>query len=401
MLGTILFVDEATGTGVIRADDGKRYRFSVSEWPAGSTAAAGIRVDFDTDGDSALAPLPISPDIAPLIAGAAPTPPEPSVTGPAAAEPVTPTSPMSIAETPAAATPPTPATPTTAFDSVPAPSDPQPPIADGSGIAAEPIAAQPAEPTGTARPVPISTDEVPEYIGLSEPDAKGGGMSGLWVGGGAILLLMLAALAYMMWDNAETAGEPGAIAADDGESIALYAQEDLPVRNVAAMTNATVLGRIARGDRVSGVEVAGSADPTSRWLRLDGGNRFVPMTGLGPSAPPAIAAPDAPPPPVAPPVDGAPDELNDSFGAQGGDYNTGPNGPVDALPPVIPVPPANPDRQIRPDPRVRPVPPVRPRPQPERPVTPSRPLDTRPVVPQRPIAPQRGTDPRDTQPVGR
>ncbi len=416
MLGTILFVDDVTGTGVIRADDGKRYRFPVNEWPEGSPLSAGVRVDFDTDGSTALAPLPVSAEIAPVIAAA--TAPDPAVTAPDAPAEVEmdapAPSPVSIKKGPAEPAPITPSLPAT---------QPQP-LAEGPTFGGEPIAAHPAETDTLARPVPIESDQVPDYLGLSEPDEKPGGMSGIFVVGGAILLLALAGLAYMMWDNAESAGTADVAATDSGESVTFFAQEDLPVRNVAAMTNATVLGRITRGDRVSGVEVDGSADPTSRWLRLDGGNRFVPMTGLGQNAPPAMPVAPAVPVPVVPPPGGPNDGgFERTFGGQGGDYRADQNGPIDPARPIEPDRPAPPTRIVPPNrpapptrivppnrpapptrivPPNRPAPPVRPAPPPRRPVTPSRPQETRPVDEQRPRMPQRGgRDPRETQPVGR
>lgn len=396
MLGTILFVDEATGTAIVRADDGKRYRFPVSEWPTIAALSAGVRVDFDAEGDRAVAPVPINETVASIVAGAPPAEPEPAahadpdalpeaaapplaVTPPADPELLVPDhapvadperTPATEAESEAATVAePVPEPPPVAPAPAPAPTDtsPLPP-----GIRA--VDATEDVPPG--RPLSVSDDEVPDYVGLSEPDPKAGGMSAIFVIGGAVLLLALAALAYMMWDNAETAGFADGGAAESGETVTLYAQEDLPVRNVAAMTNATVLGRIARGDRVTGVEVDGSADANSRWLQLDGGNRFVPMTGLGPSAPPALPAePAALPPPVPPimPADGVIDGQANGTTGEGR------------------AAPGQPPARIQP--------PARPSPPPQRPFTPSSPQDTRPVGPQRPAAPPPPSDPRETRPV--
>ncbi len=375
MLGTILFVDDATGTGIIRADDGKRYRFPVADWPAGPAIAAGVRVDFDTDGDRAVAPLPISDAVVTAVAAA------PSLvdTAPsdASAEPVVAPPPISLGKPVSiekAASPPlNPAPPLETPPIEPPAPEPTPPARIDVTDAA-------ADDAGAPRPLAFGQDDVPDYVGATEVETKRGGISAIYIVGGVVLLLLLAALGYMMWDNAEMAGFTEGAPTESGATVSMFAQEDLPVRNVASMTNATVLGRIARGDRVSGVEVAGSADPQSRWLRLDGGNRFVPMTGLGTSAPPAVAAVPAAPPAIPPTVpgggvlDGQPGNLDDGFGA--------------APPPVRPAPPQG-----------RPAP-VRPSPPPQRDIAPSRPQETRPVPPQRPIAPQRPSDPRDTQPVG-
>lgn len=408
MLGTILFVDEATGTAIVRADDGKRYRFPISDWPPGASLTAGGRVDFDAEGDRALAPVPVTDAI--FAAVTAPRPPaEPAATpmpDADASEPPTPTDdlttsqaalainadrqpaispgmamPIETTEASSAAAAETAAMPEgPSFASPQAPS-PETIAAADAPIAPTPIPARMDEVEGPVRPLSFGTDDVPDYVDTIEPARKSGGLSALYVVGGVVLLLMLFALAFMMWDNAETAGFAEPAAEESGATVSMFAQEDLPVRNVAAMTNATVLGRIARGDRVTGVEVPGSADPQSRWLQLDGGNRFVPMTGLGASPPPAAPVAPVVPPPVQP-ADGV---IDGQAGTADGGFADGPAMPA----PIAPVPPP-----VRPAP-VRPSPP----PPPRDVISPSRPQETRPVGPLRPIAPQRPSDPRDTEPV--
>jgi hypothetical protein len=326
MIGTILFIDDGTGTAILRADDGKRYRFPVDVWPTSAAPLAiGTRVDFDADGENAVGPLPVTI--------AAP------VTEPA------------IAAAPAVAT--------------------ETPAIAAGGMSPE----QPTIGTGS-RPITTEPDGVPEYAGLSQASesTNDSGMRMLLIGGGAVLLLALAGIAFMMWDNAPGSGEAVALS----DTVTLYAQEDLPVRNVASMTNSTVLGRIARGDRVTGVEVPGSSDPNSRWLQMDGGNRFVPMTGLSTSAP--SAAPDPTPLPApAPEVNPVPNdgslEGNPNGGSSSDGFGPGILGGQPPAPPVRPAPPP-PIRPTPPPPQPRPAP----RPQP------------------RPI-PQPGPDPRDTPPV--
>ena len=375
MLGTILFVDHATGTAIIRADGGKRYRFPVTDWPAATPLSAGVRVDFDGEGDRAVGPLPIDDAVVSAVSAAAAAPaaerdlPEPGSREEPAKSGEPPHSEHDLdSQGPEFGTAPIMA----------AAIDEPSPAGDMTGDEAR-SRLPPRRPLSAA-----DEDDVPDYASLSEPEAKSSGTAAIFVVGGVVLLLALAALAYMMWDNREMAGFSAGAAEEAGPSVTLYAQEDLPVRNVASMTNATILGRIVRGDRVTGMEVDGSADPNSRWLRLDGGNRFVPMTGLGPSAPPAL--PDVPPapPPVLPPVAPGDGILDGQPTNPGVDAAIEPDGePLrTAPPPVRPTPP-----------------PVRPSPPPQRPVTPSSPQDTRPVGPPGPAAPNRPTDPRETPPV--
>jgi hypothetical protein len=386
MLGTILFIDEATGTAIVRADDGKRYRFAASEWPGDAEPLIiGTRIDFDIDGDRAIGPLPVPDALAAVLA----KPTTASSTAPVAANPQD-----DVAE-------PVSRDPVPADKSTASAPDMAPAVAPADSPSAQQLPTQPADgppismndaldeaKARPGRPISMPQDaDIPDYAGLSQPaDASGGsGKSLLFVIGGGVLLLALAALAYMMWDNAAGSGETAELS---DATVSLFAQQDVPVRNVASMTNSTVLGRIARGDRVTGREVPGSSDPTSRWLQLGDGNRFVPMTGLGPSAPPPVPdptplpAPGFTPPPAA---DGNLDGLPGSLPPETADGDYSASGGPQIVP--APEPPA-----IRPAP-----PPVRPAPPSRRPV----PESTQPVQPSRPLpgsAP--GRDPRDTPPVG-
>jgi zinc-ribbon domain len=47
MIGTILHFDSANDGGVLRSEDGQRYRFSASDWCSPGTAIAGDVVDFE------------------------------------------------------------------------------------------------------------------------------------------------------------------------------------------------------------------------------------------------------------------------------------------------------------------------------------------------------------------
>ncbi len=55
MRGRILHVDYTTGEGVISGEDGKRYSFKNTEWKGQSAPSNGQSVDFQEQGDSALA----------------------------------------------------------------------------------------------------------------------------------------------------------------------------------------------------------------------------------------------------------------------------------------------------------------------------------------------------------
>lgn len=54
MRGQVLDFSIQSNSGVITAEDGKRYRFSGSDWRDNSTPTRGVTVDFQVSGDSAL-----------------------------------------------------------------------------------------------------------------------------------------------------------------------------------------------------------------------------------------------------------------------------------------------------------------------------------------------------------
>lgn len=62
MIGTLLDVDPEKG-GLLRGEDGCRYRFEAAAWTGKAAAAVGARIDFEPDGDKArsLYPLPDPP----------------------------------------------------------------------------------------------------------------------------------------------------------------------------------------------------------------------------------------------------------------------------------------------------------------------------------------------------
>ena len=53
MKGRILGFSGEEGTGVINAEDGKRYTFDAKEWKSGQAVRPGIQVDFEPDGTAA------------------------------------------------------------------------------------------------------------------------------------------------------------------------------------------------------------------------------------------------------------------------------------------------------------------------------------------------------------
>lgn len=53
MKGKILGFNPEDGTGAIVAEDGSRYRFTLSDWRGDRPPAAGAAVDFERDGGAA------------------------------------------------------------------------------------------------------------------------------------------------------------------------------------------------------------------------------------------------------------------------------------------------------------------------------------------------------------
>ena len=53
MRGEVLGFDQSSGTGVLRAEDGRRYGFAVSQWRDAGDPVKGDRVDFEPSGKQA------------------------------------------------------------------------------------------------------------------------------------------------------------------------------------------------------------------------------------------------------------------------------------------------------------------------------------------------------------
>ena len=66
MKGQVLDYSVQTNSGVLAGDDGNRYSFTGDNWQETSVPQRGMRVDFDPDGDRALAiysdaPIAVTP----------------------------------------------------------------------------------------------------------------------------------------------------------------------------------------------------------------------------------------------------------------------------------------------------------------------------------------------------
>jgi TM2 domain-containing membrane protein YozV len=59
MRGQVLGVDHRTGEGIVAGEDGVRYRFTPEDWADRGEPAIGMRVDFETEHQRALALFPV------------------------------------------------------------------------------------------------------------------------------------------------------------------------------------------------------------------------------------------------------------------------------------------------------------------------------------------------------
>ena len=59
MRGQVLGVDNRTGRGVVAGDDGERYTFGPEDWAQKGEPRIGAKVDFETEGRSALSLFPL------------------------------------------------------------------------------------------------------------------------------------------------------------------------------------------------------------------------------------------------------------------------------------------------------------------------------------------------------
>ena len=54
MRGEVLGFDQSSGTGVLRAEDGRRYGFALAQWRESETPVKGDRIDFEPSGQQAV-----------------------------------------------------------------------------------------------------------------------------------------------------------------------------------------------------------------------------------------------------------------------------------------------------------------------------------------------------------
>jgi uncharacterized protein YgiM (DUF1202 family) len=162
-----------------------------------------------------------------------------------------------------------------------APSEPAEQVANGEAAAAdeasisaaaEPAYSQPAEDHG----------EIAEKKGPNR----------LLIGGGVGILALLVGYYFLFLRDDMSSGLEDRVSAapkqvEEVVAKEYYAVADANIRDKASAQGTSILGKVARGNSVSGNAILGE-DGTSDWLQLADGRGFVAMVNLSETAPPTL-----------------------------------------------------------------------------------------------------------------
>jgi hypothetical protein len=162
-----------------------------------------------------------------------------------------------------------------------APPEPAEPVANGEAAAADeasisaaagPAYSQPAEDLGE-----IAEKNGPNWL--------------LIAGGAAILALLISYYFLFLRDDMSSGLEDRVSAApkqvEEVVAKEYFAVADANIRDKASAQGTNILGKVARGNSVSGNAILGE-DGTTDWLELADGKGFVAMVNLSETAPPAL-----------------------------------------------------------------------------------------------------------------
>ena len=162
------------------------------------------------------------------------------------------------------------------------------PVPTGTGTAAP----QPVAPTV---PPPAAVDDAPIYAAAEADTSVTKKPNWLLIGGGvAILALLLAYYMIFLRDDASRGLEDrvsgNAEQVEEAQSKAFFAVADANIRDKATTDGTNILGKVARGNSVTGKAILGE-DGISDWLELDDGAGFVALINLSETEPPEIVKP--------------------------------------------------------------------------------------------------------------
>jgi uncharacterized protein YgiM (DUF1202 family) len=181
------------------------------------------------------------------------------------------------------------------------------PVGDDA-ISAEPLPEQsvaeappePAEPVANwdaaaADEVSISAAAEPAYFQPAEDlgeIAERNGPNWLLIAGGAAILALLIGYYFLFLRDDMSSGLEDRVSAAPKQVEEVVAKEyfavaDANIRDKASAQGTNILGKVARGNSVSGNTILGE-DGTTDWLELADGKGFVAMVNLSETAPPAL-----------------------------------------------------------------------------------------------------------------
>ena len=155
------------------------------------------------------------------------------------------------------------------------------------------ISSSPISPTPA---VPHDAEHVPGYAADDlDEDEEEGGFSKLWIGIGAGLLAILAALYYFLFiaddvgnrkGGTPTAAAPAKEAPVEAKKY--YATGIANIRDAATTTDSNITAKLKRGEEVAGKLVAGAVEG-EQWLELDDAKGFVSLINLTENEMPVLA----------------------------------------------------------------------------------------------------------------
>lgn len=159
----------------------------------------------------------------------------------------------------------------------------------------QPIAAPDTQPTAAYTPPPpsIAPQAVTFDDTADQPEAKKPNWL-LFAAAAGILLLLIAYYMIFLRDDASSGLEDRVSGqAEQIEEVAdksYFAVADANIRDRATTRGTTILGKLPRGESVTGNAILGE-DGTSDWLELADGKGFIAMVNLSETQPPEIVKP--------------------------------------------------------------------------------------------------------------
>lgn len=165
----------------------------------------------------------------------------------------------------------------------------------GAPVPSDTIAPAAPPPAASTASSPAADEDIPVYVEAEGDAAVAKKPNWLLIGGGVLILALLLAY-YMIFLRDDASGgledrvSGNAEQVEEAQSKAYFAVADANIRDKATTEGTKILGKVARGNSVTGKAILGE-DGTSNWLELDDGAGFVALVNLSETEPPEIVKP--------------------------------------------------------------------------------------------------------------